>query len=38
MKTKFAQYHAFEDKETRLEIAKRFIEAKLKGLKLFLIS
>jgi CRISPR-associated protein Cas1 len=28
VKTKFAQYHAFEDQEKRLEIAKKFIEAK----------
>jgi CRISPR-associated protein Cas1 len=29
VKTKFAQYHAFEEKEARLEIAKKFIEAKI---------
>lgn len=28
LRTKFAQYHAFEDKKVRLEIAKKFIEAK----------
>ena len=28
VKTKFAQYHAFEDQEKRVEIAKKFIEAK----------
>lgn len=28
VKTKFAQYRVFEDKEARLEIAKKFIEAK----------
>ncbi|WP_416182800.1 CRISPR-associated endonuclease Cas1 [Methanosarcina sp.] len=28
VKTKFAQYHAFEDQAKRLEIAKKFIEAK----------
>ena len=28
VKIKFAQYHAFEDQEARLEIAKKFIEAK----------
>ncbi|MGB9939239.1 CRISPR-associated endonuclease Cas1 [Methanosarcina sp.] len=30
VKTKFAQYQAFEDQEKRVEIAKKFIEAKLK--------
>ncbi|WP_332881983.1 CRISPR-associated endonuclease Cas1 [Methanosarcina horonobensis] len=30
VKTKFAQYHAFEDQEKRVEIAKKFIEAKFK--------
>lgn len=29
VKIKFAQYHAFEDEETRLKIAKKFIEAKI---------
>lgn len=38
VKIKFAQYHTFEDKEPRLEIAKKFIEAKLTSLRLFLIS
>lgn len=28
VKTKFAQYHAFEDQKKRVEIAKKFIEAK----------
>ncbi|WP_321418427.1 CRISPR-associated endonuclease Cas1 [uncultured Methanomethylovorans sp.] len=28
VKTKFAQYHAFEDEETRISIARKFIEAK----------
>lgn len=28
VKTKFAQYHAYEDKEIRLRLAKKFIEAK----------
>lgn len=28
VKTKFVQYHAFEEKKARLEIAKKFIEAK----------
>jgi CRISPR-associated protein Cas1 len=28
VKTKFAQYHAYEDKEIRLKLAKKFIEAK----------
>ncbi len=28
VKTKFAQYHAFEDKKVRLQIAREFIEAK----------
>jgi CRISPR-associated protein Cas1 len=28
VKTKFAQYHAFEDQKNRVEIAKKFIEAK----------
>ncbi|WP_407355417.1 CRISPR-associated endonuclease Cas1 [Methanolobus sp. WCC5] len=28
VKTKFAQYHAYEDQETRLKLAKSFIEAK----------
>jgi CRISPR-associated protein Cas1 len=28
VKTKFAQYHAYEDKESRVKIARKFIEAK----------
>ncbi len=28
VKTKFAQYHAFENEDTRISIAKKFIEAK----------
>ncbi|MCM1987488.1 CRISPR-associated endonuclease Cas1 [Methanococcoides seepicolus] len=28
VKTKFAQYHAYEDKDTRVKLAKKFIEAK----------
>ncbi|WP_370575326.1 CRISPR-associated endonuclease Cas1 [Methanomethylovorans sp.] len=28
VKTKFAQYHAFENEENRIEIARKFIEAK----------
>jgi len=36
VKTKFAQYHAFEDQEKRLEIAKKFIEAKFDKSKSFL--
>lgn len=31
--TKFAQYYAFEDKEFRLDIAKKFIKAKFDKLK-----
>ena len=37
VKTEFAQYHAFEDKETRLEIAKKFIEAKFDKSKSILV-
>ena len=33
VKTKFAQYHAFEDQETRLEIAKKIIEGKFEKSK-----
>ena len=33
VKTKFAQYHVFEDQEARLEIAKKFIEAKFEKSK-----
>ncbi len=29
VKTKFAQYHAFEDEENRIKIARKFVEAKL---------
>ena len=29
VKIKFAQYHAFENEETRLKIARKFIEAKI---------
>jgi len=28
VKTKFAQYHAFEDEQTRVKLARKFIEAK----------
>src|SRR6056297_3270319 len=28
VKTKFAQYHAYEDQESRVKIARKFIEAK----------
>ncbi|ABE51535.1 CRISPR-associated endonuclease Cas1 [Methanococcoides burtonii] len=28
VKTKFAQYHAYEDQDTRVKLAKKFIEAK----------
>jgi len=28
VKTKFAQYHAYEDQDTRIKLAKKFIEAK----------
>ncbi|WP_406661906.1 CRISPR-associated endonuclease Cas1 [Methanolobus sp. ZRKC3] len=28
IKTKFAQYHAYEDTDTRLKLARKFIEAK----------
>ena len=33
VKTKFAQYYAFEDEEARLEIAKKVIEAKFEKSK-----
>lgn len=36
VKTKFAQYDAFEDEEARLEIAKKVIEAKFEKSKTFL--
>ena len=29
VKTKFAQYHAYEDQESRIKIARKFIETKL---------
>jgi CRISP-associated protein Cas1 len=31
VKTKFAQYHAFDNPKKRLELAQKFIEAKLAG-------
>jgi CRISPR-associated protein Cas1 len=36
VKTKFAQYHAFEDKKTRLQIARQFIEGKFERTHLVL--
>ncbi|WP_281085527.1 CRISPR-associated endonuclease Cas1 [Methanosarcina acetivorans] len=33
VKTKFAQYHVFEDKEARLEIAKKLFRIRRKGSK-----
>jgi CRISP-associated protein Cas1 len=36
VKIKFAQYHTFEGKEARLEIAKKFIEAKFNKSKIVL--
>jgi CRISPR-associated protein Cas1 len=36
VKTKFAQYHAFEDKKARLQIARQFIEGKFERTHLVL--
>jgi len=36
VKTKFAQYHSFEDKKARLQIARQFIEAKFERTHLVL--
>jgi len=36
VKTKFAQYHAFEDKKARLQIARQFIDGKFERTRLVL--